>query len=54
MTKHSQYPWFDPDTFTIRPEFGRYYDTLMGMSRVERERFLPRKPQVVNVYSPQQ
>ena len=50
LTSYSQYPWFNPDTFTVRAEFGRYYDPLFGGGRVERERFFPRKPQVVNVY----
>lgn len=50
LTTYSQFPWFDPYAFKVRPEFGRYYDPLFG-PRVERERFFPRKPQVVNVYS---
>ena len=53
FTKYSKFPWYDWETKKVRPEFGRYYDPLFNGGRVELEKLLPRKPQVVNVYSQQ-
>ncbi len=49
LTRYSSYPWFNYDQMNVTPEFGRYIEKLLG-PRQEREQFLPRKPQVVNVY----